>query len=241
MDDVTKYYLQAELSLASYSELEAGTPNVDALRDDDRGLSAKQAELFAQKYSVIAQYNDTVFKDNDTGQLTLALRGTEIEGKDLSTDASIWAGGAGYDQIVALYNWWSRVTARPGDPVLQYRLVGVSSNPQAVQVGSQWLEPADTVIAVGGDIYNAVDLDSALEITGHSLGGHLAMAFSTLFAGFTTEVTVFNAPGFKDNFTNQDFFAALGGSVPTGTKITNVIAGKNYPQAASHSLGRIAA
>ncbi len=241
MNDIERYYLQSELALASYTNLLVRIPNTVALQDDGKGMSAAQAAKFAETYTVVTQYNDTlaegglgtsfsatVFKDAG-GNLTLAIRGTaELTGSpnDLTTDASIFAGGAGYDQIVALYNWWSRSTAVPGTQVQQYRIVYSSQNPQAIQIGNQWLEPAGTVTAIGGDIYNALaaDADHQLDVTGHSLGGHLAMAFTTLFAGFTTQATVFNAPRFKDNATNQAFFAALGGSVPTGTKITNVIA-----------------
>jgi putative lipase involved disintegration of autophagic bodies len=57
------------------------------------------------------------------------------------------------------------------------------------------------------------DTNAKVDLTGHSLGGHLALAFSSLFDSVTGQVTVFNAPGFKTE--TQAFFAKLGGSIPT--------------------------
>lgn len=68
-----------------------------------------------------------------------------------------------------------------------------------------------------GGVWNALNADSdgKIDLTGHSLGGHLAMAFNKLFAGIVSQVTVFNAPGFIDSTFNQEFFGRLGGVVPT--------------------------
>ena len=59
---------------------------------------------------------------------------------------------------------------------------------------------ADDAVATGELVGALVqDSDHLLDITGHSLGGHLAMAFGTLFDGQTDQVTTFNAPGFDMN------------------------------------------
>ena len=70
----------------------------------------------------------------------------------------------------------------------------------------------------------AADPDLRVDVTGHSLGGHLAMAFSSLFGSRTGQVTVFNAPGFIDNAVNRAFFLKLGGAIPTAASIVNVAA-----------------
>ena len=70
----------------------------------------------------------------------------------------------------------------------------------------------------------ATDADQKLDLAGHSLGGHLAMAFGAIFPSVSSQITVFNAPGFKDNPDNRTFFALLGGAIPTGANTTNVIA-----------------
>jgi len=50
------------------------------------------------------------------------------------------------------------------------------------------------------------------------------MAFDALFATAASQVTVFNAPGFKDTQKTQDFFARFGSSIPNNPDIQNVIA-----------------
>lgn len=237
---LSQVFQQAEFSLAAYSLLSPGEPNRTNLQDSGRGLSEKQADSFATKYEVIQQYNDTpaegglgtsfsatVFKDVQ-GNLTLAIRGTaELIGSpnDLTTDADIALAGAAYDQIVAMYNWWQRETAPEGSMVAQCRLVQNSSDPRAIFLNGKYLEPAGEAVA-RGSLQNVIsgDTDRKLNVTGHSLGGHLAMVFSTLFPVHAGPVTVFNAPGFIDNATNRNFFAALGGTVPNGGNTTNVIA-----------------
>lgn len=78
----------------------------------------------------------------------------------------------------------------------------------------------------------ATDPDQRLDVTGHSLGGYLAMAFAALFGSSTASVATFNAPRFRDTVTNQAFFAQLGGAVSTAAsteaKTTHVIANEAW-------------
>jgi len=229
---------QSELALAAYASLNSSALSAQKASLKDAGISDVQADTFASRYAVLTQYNDTVaeggmgtsfsatvFKDA-SGNLTLAIRGTLEAGDFVPTDANIAASGAGYDQIVAMWNWWLRVSNPAGVLVAQYRLVPVPINPnQAVDLNGLWLEPMASAAATGTlvDAINA-DGDRKLDITGHSLGGHLAMVFGSLFAGVTNQVTVFNAPGFSNTSANQNFFTRLGGSIPSGVNTTNVIA-----------------
>jgi len=53
------------------------------------------------------------------------------------------------------------------------------------------------------------------------------LAFNALFPNITNQATGFDTPGIKNTTTNQQFFAMLGGSVPTSANsgnVTNVIA-----------------
>ncbi|PCI16159.1 MAG: hypothetical protein COB62_08110, partial [Piscirickettsiaceae bacterium] len=186
-------------------------------------------------------FSATVFKDKDNN-LTLAIKGTSERGDYYPTDLNIGLYGAGYDQILAMKNWWLRASTPAGQSVQQFAIQHYSQLTGQAPEGAVFLYtetgsgpvpiPQDyymvstaSVIATG-DVVQALsnDNDGRLDITGHSLGGHLAMAFGTLFSGHTSKITTFNAPGFTSSPLNQNFFTALGGSVPTGQSTTNVIA-----------------
>ena len=76
----------------------------------------------------MAQFNDTstsfsatVFAAAD-GQLHLAIRGTAETSDYVSTDLSIARYGVGFDQVVAIVNWWRRATASQTTQVTQLRM-----------------------------------------------------------------------------------------------------------------------
>ncbi|MBI5460734.1 MAG: hypothetical protein HY941_00935, partial [Gammaproteobacteria bacterium] len=244
MSTIEQYYSQAELALAAYANLLSGIPNTTALQDDGNGMSAAQAAQFAQTYTVVTQYTDTstsfsatVFKDA-AGNLTLAMRGTLEGGDFIPTDADIASYGAGYDQIAAMYNWWQRAASPAGQNVDQYEVqfVPIFDEPPAgalslylgtsgVSVGAYYLVSSAPAVATG-ELANEIasDADHRLAVAGHSLGGHLAMAFGALFPDVAGQITTFNAPGFLTTSTNEAFFAALDGTIPAGVNTTNVIA-----------------
>ncbi len=245
---MTDTLYNGDLALAAYADLQLGPSDTPTNRAAliRAGMAATQADEFAIRFpTVIAQYNDTtaeggtntsfsavVFKSS-TGEVTLAIRGT-LEPRDFQTDADIFTLGAAYDQIVAMTNWWLRVSGSAGQVVQQYRLA--TYPPDAVPTGAVVIRPGaestlvlesgPSVIAAGGAVANAIALDQnhRVDVTGHSLGGHLAMAFSSIFAAQTDRTTVYNAPGFTNSVVNQGFFAKLGGTIPTSASITNVAA-----------------
>ena len=123
-------FAQSELALAAYATLNNSALSAQKARLEDAGLSGVQADKFALRYSVLTQFTDTtaegglstsfsatVFKDA-SGNLTLAMRGTLEPGDSVPTDADIAIAGAGFDQIVALWNWWQRVSNPAGSCVL---------------------------------------------------------------------------------------------------------------------------
>jgi len=191
-------YAQASLAQAAYAEaLAAGSP-VGVLKEqlkDDADFAETQATAFAADFAVVLQYNDsiaeggldtglslTVFRDKATNALTLAIRGTSpSDVRDLLTDGDIFVGGAGYDQIVALFNWWQRASTAAG-PVPQYFFVLDNTfYPDALPVGGGYLARTHDASATGTLVAALAAGGGRVDVTGHSLGGHLAMAFQALF------------------------------------------------------------
>ncbi|MBE2263483.1 MAG: hypothetical protein IAE92_12125 [Burkholderiaceae bacterium] len=272
MTNISTLSAMAQLAQGSYSSftgVASSSQLIDALTTGPSGFSAAQAERMADHYSVVLQYNDdtagangsgtslslTVFRDN-AGKLTLAIRGTlEPIGDIFPTDANIALRGAGYDQIAALYNWWQRVSHASGQAVAQYRVTeyALSEAPASAlllystlngtSVRSVVLERIADANATGALIPAlSADGDGKLDVSGHSLGGHLAMAFAALFPDATASATTFNAPCYSTTSINQQFFATLGAAVPTQANIGDITANvvANHTSAADVSWQGIA-
>ncbi len=85
MSNTAEYFKSAELALAAYADLDTGTPDVDKLKADGKGMTATQAADFASRWTVVGTpYNDivtgvsaTVFQEIATGKKALAIRGTQ--------------------------------------------------------------------------------------------------------------------------------------------------------------------
>ena len=243
----------AEVAFASYVDhLSVGRPRKDVLKgapDMDR-MADRQASAFADNFEVtLPTYHDaysgldvTVFKAADNS-LTLGIRGTQELAVDLlDADADIATKGAAYKQIVALYNWWQRVSASASNTAVKQFSVQELIVGQALPSGAELLYVKNSTNSTvwgylvplanvngSGELVGALadDPDRRIDVAGHSLGGHLAIAFNALFPGVTGEVAVFNAPGFRDSDANNRFFKALGGDLPNNvnnSNVTNVIA-----------------
>ena len=102
---------------------------------------------------------------------------------------------------------------------------------------------AGSHISVG---LNKVPGGALVSVGGHSLGGHLAMAFSRLFPSATAEAAAVNGLGFKINDANiNSLFSMLGGAASfTAAQIQNVYgidgpefaAMNNHDQRGQHRL-----
>jgi len=197
----------AQAAYATLGGAMSSAAQASARQAPSSAFAEVQAQIFSESNTVILQYDDsavngggsgtslslTVFKST-SGNLTLAIRGTAEAGDFYPTNLDIGLHGAVYDQIVALYNWWQRASQSAGS-VTQYRVV--EHTMAQAPASSLWLysvsnETGDRVVvqervadaSAAGELLPALalDTDHKLDVTGHSLAGHLAMAFAALFS-----------------------------------------------------------
>ena len=198
-------------------------------------------------------FSATLFK-NKSGEYSLSMRGTAGL-TDLSADAGdVLADGVALDQIVDMYNYWQSLTHTGAyDAVkLDTNLLMTAElqakyllNPVAALIYETTLRadgyiidnPSHTVRSVlpvsstelsDARLQNGIGLlpvASAVEVNGHSLGGHLAMAFSRLFPSATIDATAVNGAGFNFGNSNlNNLFTQLHGTPGFDAgKITNVV------------------
>ena len=234
----------AELALAGYGQFDVrGPPEVDRLKTlngDAAAFTDAQAKRFADRFEIATptfedsrspggsgntSFDVTVFKGHkgaDDGKMFISFRGVAqrlSSPSDLSAVAQIGAYGAAVDQIVAMHNWWLRVSTPVG-----------ATSPNLVRQYA--FSPLLNLLTRAADVASTGELAAffpagspiRVAVTGSSLGGHLAMAFATLFPANTVEAVAFNAPGFPDRTRVGWLFAGLGGVVPDvgNPLITNV-------------------
>ncbi|MGB3211135.1 MAG: calcium-binding protein, partial [Desulforhopalus sp.] len=152
-----------------------------------------------------------------SGQIFMAMRGTE-SWDDLTTDvADIGFDGIAIDQGIAMYNWYQRLKSPVGSTVTQYiyhKETTLGGQGQEI-VTPAWLEATSVVVTAtgeneGGGLVSA----NNVAVTGHSLGGHLAMIMSRIAPDLVTSTLTYNAPGFDANLstialTSDGFFNLL--------------------------------
>ncbi|MGV8894808.1 MAG: calcium-binding protein [Burkholderiaceae bacterium] len=167
MSTITEFYGQSELALAAYANLTtgvSGTAYTNALTDTAVGMSATQATTFASTYTVLAQstpatngFSATLFLNNQTGQKTLAIRGTDISLADFATDfvdVAILGGVFAQEQYASLNGFYQQLI-----------------------------------------VQGALTSSEAFSVSGHSLGGFMAQAFSVDHSSNVTQTYTYNAPG----------------------------------------------
>jgi Ca2+-binding RTX toxin-like protein len=181
----------------------------------------------------------TLFQESSTGHKVLAFRGTEFSSGWLQdvwgADVDIAFNGAAYAQVLALYNYVNTLKAPAGAAVTQYTFERSLIAPEN--------KPYFTVSLVGLPIYyvslapssvSAVGLGlisagEKISVTGHSLGGHLALAFSKLFPNLLEQAYVYDGAGIGNPLNPADanaFLSLFGVSQSSGfsSNITDVYA-----------------
>lgn len=183
-------------------------------------FSLTQATDFVSKWGVSAYqpntasgFSATLFsrKDSPT-EMVLAIRGTEVsifDGKDISADiGDIVFDGLALRQLIDLYNYWQYLSAPAGVGYAAARLVDF--DPRLHSLADTIIDlPGGKVITiergVSTSLFAGTDRALALgaangatkvTVAGHSLGGHLAAAFTRLFPSTGADAVLANGAGF---------------------------------------------
>lgn len=146
MTTIANYFEQAQLSLAAYAlDLQrgmfgGGEGSPYHTRLIGAGMSSSQATEFANTYTVVDQFTDsltgfsaTVFSKN--GVNYFAIRGTEgffsfAGAQDWLTNAGIGADGIAIGQGLALFNYLQRLQGAAGSEVVQAAFETGGRNPK---------------------------------------------------------------------------------------------------------------
>lgn len=146
------------------------------------------------------------------GEKVLATRGTELGvegGVDLwSADlGQIGIFGLALTQCVSLANYVARLCAPAGATVRQVRVHAETTLPAGAEnyvtaQGSSDATPVYLVFDPGASAtgLGKIEAGEVVKLTGHSLGGHIAVMAARLFPGvFDQQVVVFNSAGYDPN------------------------------------------
>jgi len=243
----SRYYTMSVLSGATYAtdinfSTNLGTTLGGLVGDGKQYYVVDQKDIGTTKYGFAAY----VFGDqSNTTIKTIAFRGTEIsiqriDPLDLAADADIATKGAALQQIVDMYNYVTRLKTPAGITVSQCVLVDSLTLPEVGTAYATWTSPTEmgsqthyysiqlTGTATGLGVIKPGD---TVNLTGHSLGGELALAASKLFGtsllgtGDTGgKVYTYNSAGFKQPFADQflSLFPGASGSTFPTDRITNI-------------------
>lgn len=240
MATLRQYFEFSQLAQAAYAYFDRFLHREDALKDADSGefaISQANSFLSANGYEILHHspndgfgFSASVFKSKRTNEITITFRGTEflpnLDPQDIASDADILTIGYARQQIISAYNYYQRLITPVGQTAQQLveELTDqppTDGRPFTTLPGTmQFL--SYRVVSTGEGLSQLMPTDH-VTVTGHSLGGHLAVAFSRLFAGVVDHVYAYNAPGFGTNFTDL-FFNLIPGAASAfdSSKITNV-------------------
>ena len=220
-----KNALLAQMAYAeNLNKSKLGSSLVSALINSKAGaknVTQAQAEYFASKYVVVQQtentetgFSATLFQEISTGEYHLATRGSDpLSPNDPDwNDANLanFQYGIAYNQVTDLLNFYLKLTHASNEAVPQFAFEEIilfqddlpPSQPTII-LDTLEMEPGitQTTYAVFNEIepvtgLGVIDKTQQLNLTGHSLGGHLASAFTLLFPSIVNSTTTFDSAGF---------------------------------------------
>ena len=150
------------------------------------------------KDTSITGYSSSAFYDSKFNNYAIGFRGTEMSIKDLLiTDGMIALFGAALDQIVSLKilkdEIYKSITDHR-DKAL--KSVSADKNPYSSQTSNYTKDTIKLSNPYDATCRANYALTPPIVVAGHSLGGHLAQAYCSIYPNDVKELYTFNAPGF---------------------------------------------
>ena len=179
------------------------------VNQENRHQLSLRTKSFVNRYELlhhvkdtsITGYSSSAFYDSKFGNYVIGFRGTELGIKDLViTDGMIAFFGAALDQIVSLKvlkdEIYKSITDHMDEAI---KSVSVNKNPYGPKTSKTSSYTKDII-----EIPNPYDATChanyaptpPLVVAGHSLGGHLAQVYCSVYPNEVKELYTFNAPGF---------------------------------------------